>query len=92
MALKSKSTKGNSLSAMILDSYKQYVDFGYPADPKVYEVRASGGVYEAILKSIDMVQYTGKSKAWPFKVVEDLTVTGNKFTFGPEQITITLEN
>ena len=92
MALKSKSLKGNTISSMILDAYKQYIDIGYPEDPKVYEVRASGGAYDAVLASIEMVQYTGNSDVWPFKVIEDAEVLGNKFTFGPQKITIKLEN
>jgi hypothetical protein len=75
----------------ILASYKKYVEFGYPNDPNVYEVRASAEIIEQLVEYVPTIKFNSDS-VWPFKFVEDTNVGLGLVIFGPEQVTLEWRN
>lgn len=85
---KIQTNKCATVAAEILGAYKKYVEFGYPKDPNVYEIRAGVEIVEQLLEYIPSIKFSGDYTEWPFKVIEDSNVSVNSVIFGPEQVTI----
>lgn len=78
--------------AEVLSAYNKYVEFGYPKDPNVYEVRAPEEIVGQLLEYIPNIKFSSDITEWPFKIIEDSNVEPGKVIFGPEQVTIVWRN
>jgi hypothetical protein len=87
-SISTNNLKGRTVIALILDSYRQYCSFGYPSDPNIYEVRASGRTYLLLNDYIASMPDTGSKDKWPFKVTQDTRILPGEVFFGPEQVRI----
>lgn len=89
---KIRTNKCATMAAEILAAYQQYVEFGYPKDPSIYEIRAHTEVTEVLLEYIPTIKFSSGASEWPFKVIEDDSIDPGKVTFGPERVTIEWRN
>ena len=80
-----------SLVAIILDSYQEYCNFGYPKDPKVYVVQANKETLIKVSSLLNQGIIPGKSvdKNWGFQMQENSHLGVGEIIFGPEQVRIT---
>ncbi len=85
------------LEIMILSAYNEYRENGYPADPKVYQIRGNSRTVDDICDYIDDVAhipniYIGVDEdklilePWEFNIVTDNRLGLGEIVFGPEQI------
>ena len=95
------SYKSPSVPAKILSSYKQYVDYGYPSDPNVYQIRGNPSTINKLIdyislniqvRNVSLVQRSDNGiKIWGFNVKEDLDYRDGRITFGPELVDLKME-
>jgi len=81
---------GKTLLAMILDTYQEYRNLGYPIDPAVYVIRAVPETLERVMLLLDKGAITKKetAKNWGFQLEADSRLGADEIIFGPELVTI----
>ncbi len=81
---------GKTLVVMILDSYQEYVNLGYPKDPKIYVISAEKNtlikISTALNKSI--ISKSHIDEDWGFQMNENNNLSPGEIIFGPEQVRI----
>ena len=82
---------GKTLAAMILDSYQEYCNYGYPKDPKVYVINANKDtlVKVSLILNQGIIPKIKTDKDWGFQLREDTNLMPGEIVFGPEQVRIT---
>ena len=89
-------SKGRTLIALLLETYREYVDNGYPKDPSVYVIRAHPETRENLLKTSGTIFYRVKGielsnseeRFMGFTVLTDKGLAKEDLRFGPDTVLI----
>ena len=84
---------GRSLAALLLDTYNEYVSYGYPEDPNVYIIRADSSNIKTLEAGKDLLMsgYTPPDdlpRFMGFRLESDDRLGPDEIVFGPETVTI----
>lgn len=100
-----KKKSNNNILSLIIAAYKQYCDFGYPKDPKIYVVRLNNKFLELLKKQVSTALFQGNiitdrayidgnrlylTKDQWFNL--EIIEIADKIIFGPQLISIPMVN
>ena len=83
--------KSRTIVALLLDSYNEFKEVGYPADPEIYFIRVNDRNKVILIKLSDSVlnifdDGTQDYRFMGFKIIVDNRLPDNTVVFGPETI------
>lgn len=94
MSKKTEPLRGKSLVALILDTYQEYVNSGYPKDPNIYVIRAHPDSVSILKVMNNNVIFNSKSvdlsgdRFMGFRLIAKSYIPRDVIDFGPETVEI----